>query len=125
MMTPAGSAAEMGRRFAVASTVFIAVLALRFVAGVVWLLPSPVGDGGFFITASANYCRSGFLGTTAYAIDPMGQSRMVWHGFVSPMLFGAVSGSCSARSYYFLLWLIKASALGAILVLARRRGFSG
>jgi hypothetical protein len=125
MMALADSAAATDKRFAVVSMALIAALALRFVAEVVCLLPSPVGDGGFFITASANYCRSGFLGTTAYAIDPTGQSRMVWHGFVSTMLFGAASASCSARSYYFLLWLLKASTLGAVLVLARRRGYSG
>jgi hypothetical protein len=50
---------------------------------------------------------------------------MVWHGFVSTMLFGEASPSCSARSYYFLLWLVKASTLGAVLVLARRRKYSG
>lgn len=104
--------------------VLIAALALRFVAEVVWLLPSPVGDGGFFITASVNYCVSGFLGTTAYPIDPTGQSRMVWHGFASTMLFGAASTSCSARGYYLVLWLLKALTLGAVVVLARRQDYS-
>jgi len=124
-MVDADSAAASEKHRAVVSTVLIAALAVRCVAEVLFLLPSPVGDGGFFITASANYCRSGFLGTTAYAIDPTGQSRMVWHGFVSIMLFGAASASCSARSYYLLLWLLKASTLGAVLVLARRREYSG
>jgi hypothetical protein len=118
------SAPAIDKRFAVLFAVLIAALALRFVAEVICLLPSPVGDSGFFITASANYCGSGFLGTTAYQIDPTGQSRMVWHGFVSTMLFGAAGASCGARSYYFVLWMLQAATLGAVLVLARLRGYS-
>jgi hypothetical protein len=124
MISSAGRNAPIQKRFAVVSLALMAPLAMRFVAEVVWLLPSPVGDGGFFITASANYCRSGFLGTTAYAIDPTGQSRMIWHGFVSTMLFGAANVSCSARGYYFLLWLLKAATLAAVVNLAKRRGYS-
>jgi hypothetical protein len=46
---------------------------------------------------------------------------MVWHGFVSPMLFGAASVSCNARSFYALLWALKAATLAAVGVLAQRR----
>lgn len=110
-------------RLMVVFLLLAAMLALRFVAEVIYRLPSPVGDGGFFVTASINYCRGGFLGTAAYPIDPTGKDRMVWHGFVSPMLFGAASVSCSARSFYALLWALKAATLAAVGVLAQRRRY--
>ena len=99
-------------------------LAARFLIEVPWLLPSPVGDPAYFLTASVNYCRTGFLGTTAFPIDPTGQARMIWHGFVSPMLFSLLNPNCSATVFYLVLWLIKALTSAAILALARRRGHS-
>jgi hypothetical protein len=102
----------------------IAVLILRLVIEAVWLLPSPVADSTFFLTASVNYCRSGFLGTTAYPIDPTGHSRMVWHGFVSPMLSGVLNPGCRPAVYYLILWIVKASTAGAIFLLSRRRNYS-
>ena len=102
----------------------IAVLVLRFLIEAIWLLPSPVGDSAFFLTASANYCQSGFFGTTAFPIDPSGHSRMVWHGFVSPMLFSALNPACSAPGYYVILWLVKALTAAAILWLSRKRHYS-
>jgi hypothetical protein len=118
-----GAAGAGHGRLAAVYLSLTAMLALRFVAEVVYRLPSPVGDGGFFVTTSVNYCRSDFLGTTAYPIDPTGRARMVWHGFVSPMLFGAASLSCSARSFYALLWALKAATLAAVGVLAQRRRY--
>jgi hypothetical protein len=100
------------------------VLVLRGLIEGIWLLPSPVGDSIYFLTASVNYCQSGFLGTTAFPIDPSGQSRMVWHGFVSPMLFGALNSGCSAPVFYTTLWLIKVLTAAAILLVARNRGYS-
>jgi hypothetical protein len=96
-------------------------LAFRLPIESIWLLPSPVGDPAYFLTASANYCRSGFLGTTAFPIDPSGHSRMVWHGFVSPMLFGAMNFACKAPTYYVMLWGIKALTIVGIVLLAHRR----
>src|ERR1700690_3988513 len=102
----------------------IAVLILRFLIEAIWLLPSPVGDSAFFLTASVNYCQSGFFGTTAFPIDPTGHSRMVWHGFVSPMLFSALNPACTAPVYYMILWLVKALTAAAILRLSRKRRYS-
>jgi len=99
-------------------------LAVRLFVEVPWLLPSPVGDPAYFLTASVNYCRSGFLGTTAFSIDPTGHARMIWHGFVSPMLYGSINPGCSASVFYLVLWGIKASTAAAILLLARRRALS-
>lgn len=102
----------------------LAVLTLRFFVEFMFLLPSPVGDAAYFLTASANYCQSGFLGTTIYPIDPTGQARMIWHGFVSPMLYSALNLGCGARDYYLTLWVIQALTTAAILLLARRRQLS-
>jgi uncharacterized membrane protein len=99
-------------------------LAVRLLIEVPWVLPSPVGDPAYFLTASVNYCRSGFLGTTAFSVDPTGHARMIWHGFVSPMLFGILNPPCSASVFYGVLWGIKALTAAAILLLARRRAFS-
>lgn len=101
----------------------LGALAWRFMLEYLSLLPSPVGDPAYFITATANYCRTGFLGTTAFPIDPSGQSRMIWHGFVSPMLFRVFSFNCGARDFYFDLWLIKAATAVSIMALARRRNY--
>jgi hypothetical protein len=108
----------------VASAMLIAALISRLVIEAVWLLPSPVADSTFFLTASVNYCRSGFLGTTAFPIDPTGHSRMVWHGFVSPMFFGVLNPGCHPAIFYLTLWTIKASTVGAILLLSRGRTYS-
>lgn len=101
-----------------------AIFALRFVIEYVFLLPSPVADPAYFITASVNYCGSQYLGTTVYPIDPTGQSRMIWHGFVSPMLFGALNPTCAARNYYLILWAIKASTAALIVLLGRQRRYA-
>jgi hypothetical protein len=101
----------------------MAALTARFLIEAIWLLPSPVADSTFFLTASANYCHSGVLGTTAYPIDPSGHSRMIWHGFVSPMLFGALNFACNASSFYIILWVIKALTATAILVLSQKRNY--
>ena len=118
---------ERGARspdFAAVWWLLLAALAWRFIVEFPFLLPSPVGDSAYFITATANYCRAGFLGTTAFPIDPSGQSRMIWHGFVSPMLFRVLSLSCEARGFYLGLWLVKAITAVSIITLARRRNFS-
>src|ERR1017187_5141090 len=107
--------------FMVAVLALGVALAFRLPIESIWLLPSPVGDPAYFLTASANYCRSGFLGTTAFPIDPSGHSRMVWHGFVSPMLFGAMNFACKAPTYYVMLWGIKALTIVGIVLLAHRR----
>jgi hypothetical protein len=101
----------------------LAALTWRFILEYLFLLPSPVGDPAYFITATANYCRAGFLGTTAFPIDPSGQSRMIWHGFVSPMLFRALSFSCEAQDFYLGLWLIKVATVVSIMTLARWRNY--
>ena len=49
---------------------------------------------------------------------------MIWHGFVSPMVFGALNPGCSASWFYLVLWGIKALTAVGILTLARRRGYS-
>lgn len=108
----------------IAFALLIAALISRLVIEAVWLLPSPVADSTFFLTASVNYCQSGFLGTTAFPIDPTGHSRMVWHGFVSPMIFGVLNPGCHPSIFYLTLWIIKASTVGAILLLSRRRSYS-
>ena len=99
------------------------LFAFRFVVDCLWLLPAPTGDSGLFVTASVNYCRSGFLGTTAFAIDPTGQSRMVWHGFVSPMLFGALNVGCSSAGFFVAAWVLKLLTAVSIVLLGRKRGF--
>lgn len=109
--------------FAAVWWLLLAALVWRFIVEYAFLLPSPVGDSAYFISATANYCRTGFLGTTAFPIDPSGQSRMIWHGFVSPMLFRVLSFSCEAREFYFGLWLIKAATAVSIMALARRRHY--
>src|ERR1700728_2428181 len=116
-------AANRGRTTA-ALSILGAALALRFIIEWIWLLPSPVADSAYFVTASVNYCRNGFLGTTAFSIDPSGQSRMVWHGFVSPMLLGALNFECRSSTFYVLLWGEKAITASAIVFLAYRRGWS-
>ena len=104
-----------------AAAALAAVLLLRFVLDVVYLLPSPVGDSEYFLTASINLCSSGFFGTTAYPIDPSGQARMIWHGFVSPMLYSSLDAGCSARGYYLLAWGLQLLTCASVLVLARAR----
>jgi hypothetical protein len=120
MISPEGST----RYFALAAIILALMLAARFIVAYLYLLPSPVADPAYFITASANYCTSGFLGTTAYPIDPSGQARMIWHGFVSPMLFGKLNVGCEAPHYYLIFWFIEALTSAAILVLARWRGLA-
>ena len=100
------------------------MLLLRFWLEVRWLLPSPVGDSTYFLTAAVNYCGSGVLATTAFPIDPSGQARMIWHGFVAPMLFGTANLGCGAAGYYLLAWLIEFATLAVIATLARRRHLS-
>jgi len=113
-----------GRNIAAAYGLLICVLASRLVIESNWLLPSPVGDGVLFLTASVNYCRSNFLGTDAFAIDPSGHSRMVWHGFVSPMLFGVLIPRCNTSGFFICLWLLRALTAAGILFLARLRNYS-
>lgn len=107
-----------------AAAALAAALLLRFVMDAVFLLPSPVGDSGFFLTASINLCSSGFFGTTAYPIDPSGQARMIWHGFVSPMLYSTLNVGCSARGYYLIAWGLQLLTCASVLLLARARGQS-
>lgn len=96
-------------------------LVIRLAIEAFWLLPSPVADTVYFLTASINYCQSGFLGTTTFPIDPTGHARMVWHGFVSPMLFGLFSPGCSALGFYVTLWAIKAVTTAGIVRLSHAR----
>ena len=103
------------------AVVMVAVLLLRFVLDVAFLLPSPVGDSEFFLTSSVNLCSSGFFGTSVYPIDPTGQARMIWHGFVSPMLYSALDVGCSARGYYLVAWGIQLLTCAAVVLLARAR----
>jgi hypothetical protein len=112
----------MGWRAWAAAAALAAVLLLRFVLDAVFLLPSPVGDSEFFLTASINLCSAGFFGTTAYPIDPSGQARMIWHGFVSPMLYSALNPGCSARGYYLVAWGLQLITCASVLLLARARG---
>jgi len=49
---------------------------------------------------------------------------MVWHGFVSPMLFSALNPACGAPAYYVILWFVKALTVAAILWLSRKRDYS-
>jgi hypothetical protein len=114
----------MNLRIWAAAAALAAVLLLRFVLDVVYLLPSPVGDSEFFLTASINLCSSGFFGTTVYPIDPSGQARMIWHGFVSPMLYSALNAGCSARGYYLVAWGLQLLTCASVLLLARARGQS-
>ncbi|MEJ0086743.1 MAG: hypothetical protein WDO72_13735 [Pseudomonadota bacterium] len=115
----------MNWRVVTAATALAAVLLLRFVLDVVFLLPSPVGDSEFFLTASVNLCSDGFFGTTVYPIDPTGQARMIWHGFVSPMLYSTLNTGCSARGYYLVAWGIQLlTCASVLLLLARARGLS-
>ena len=117
-------AAMMNWRVGAAAAVLAAVLLLRFVLGAVFLLPSPVGDSEFFLTSSINLCSAGFFGTTVYPIDPSGQARMIWHGFVSPMLYSTLNVDCSARGYYLVAWGLQLLTCASVLLLARARGHS-
>lgn len=101
--------------------VLLLACGLRFVIEGIYHLPSPVGDSSYFISASVNYCRTGFLGTTAFQIDPTGQARMIWHGFVSPMLFSRMSYNCSATGLYITLWAVKALTSAAVIWTGLRR----
>lgn len=112
------------RRGWVAAAALVAVLLLRFVLEVVYLLPSPVGDSEFFLTSSVNLCSNGFFGTSAYPIDPSGQARYVWHGFVSPMLYSALDVGCSARGYYLVAWVLQLLTCASVMLFARVRGMS-
>lgn len=114
----------MNWRVGAAAAVLAAVLLLRFVLGAVFLLPSPVGDSEFFLTSSINLCSAGFFGTTVYPIDPSGQARMIWHGFVSPMLYSTLNVDCSARGYYLVAWGLQLLTCASVLLLARARGHS-
>jgi hypothetical protein len=58
-----------------------AAVLLQLLINTRWLIPAPVGDASFFLAVSANYCQTGFFGSTALNVDPSGQSRMIWHGF--------------------------------------------
>ena len=79
-------------------------LATRIYFESVYLLPAPVGDGILFLASAHNLCSSGFLGTSLFPSDPAGLNRYVWHGFLSPWLYGKLNTTCSVFGYY-ALWL--------------------
>jgi hypothetical protein len=102
----------------------LTMIAARGLIEIGWLLPSPVGDSPFFVTASANYSCFGFFGTTAMPIRPPGESRMTWHGFVSPLFYGAVNPTCHASVFYATWWLLRALTFALIVLLGRFRNYS-
>src|SRR5262249_41518867 len=101
--------------------VICAAVLLQLVINAGWLIPAPDGDSALFLAVSANYCQTGFFGSTAFDIDPSGQSRMVWHGFVSPLLYGAINPRCEPAVFYVTFWVIKVLSLAGVWLLGRAR----
>lgn len=71
-------------------------------------VPVPFGDPVVFLAVSKNWCSTGFLGTALFSFDPLGQNRYVWHGFLSPWLYGTLNPGCTLTGFYLLSLLIKA-----------------
>jgi hypothetical protein len=89
------------------------------VFSIVYHIPAPVGDSILFVSTSANYCHSGFLGTPLFPDDPSGAWRFIWHGFWSPLIYGLFNVSCSVGAFYVINYAVSLCAVVGILILSR------
>jgi len=67
------------------------------------MLPVPGGDDFYFMPVVVNYSAGNGLYTFGWReTDPTGAGRMVWHGYLQPMLYGSLLWSSTYRALVLL-----------------------
>jgi hypothetical protein len=107
-MQPSSEESSLEYRLLLASLLCLAaILMCRVILDIYFLLGAPVGDSILFLDSAHNLCAQGFLGTALVPLDPIGQNRYVWHGFLSPWLYGKLNLNCSVTGYFVVAICIK------------------
>jgi hypothetical protein len=76
-------------------------------------LPVYAGDAGCFMPAALNQAAGRGLVNDFYPRgDPTGANRMVWHGFLVPLLYGHLLTKASYPALFVLQGLVAAAVLG-------------
>lgn len=99
-----------GRRsawFVLTTVTFASLVLLRATFELGFLLPVPLGDSVIFLEASVHLCRTGEFANGYLAIEALGTRDFVWHGYLSPWLYGLLSWDCRPRSFYLLNFGLK------------------
>lgn len=110
------------RQFFLEGVIYVVCMSLILSRGIlegIFTLPAPYGDSILFLATASNLCRDGFFGTSLFPIDPLGQNRFIWHGFLSPWLYGSISGGCEIRGFYLMSLGLKTLTLWVVWRICR------